>query len=717
MRNLRKTPRKNTIFGDDSPNLMPKRKFTNPCLSMLVKYNILLFVIVLCWIGCKNPSRKLTQQESLPAIDTLLEIAGKKGTGYAVNSLKFLDSATAGKKFTIKEKVRLYGYKEYMYNNYANNLDSAQLFADSMLLILQNKNQEKYKEEFANAYFANGDILFRKKMYTESYAFYYKARQISNVYFDSCTLSEYSYRIGLILYRQSRFLESKNNFIQSFNESQACDSLDFTKYFRKQELLNAIALCYLKTGNADSADYYFNRTLEFIDQHKSNFTDRAALHEIAKGVVYGNLGDVLRVKGNLVSAAEMFKKSIAINLKPGYDIKDAQLSYLKLSDLWFAENKFDSAYNALLAIKKSLDSTANPRAVVDWNKQMWRYFDHQKNSTLAYIYLNNYIQKNEAYLNSTKSINEVDVDKQIAFFEKQNELQKLQNVSELNKWYFLTFIVVVVLVVAISILFWYSWNKSKKNIQQLQQLNTTIHAQNEQLEVALEKLEESSKEKDRIVKMVAHDLRTPVASIMSLADLVNEEKNESAKKEMLDIIKQACTNSLTLISEILVAARTDVDELTKEKVNANYFIHECVSLLQIKATEKNQKVVVDLPKQTVHVLINKEKFTRVINNLVTNSIKFSHAGSIITIALATKQQNNKAIITINDTGIGIPNNLKDKVFDILTDAKRFGTNGEQPFGLGLSITKQIVEAHGGKIWFESKVNAGTSFYIELPAVD
>lgn len=693
---------------------MPSKSFY--CIQQLFKCILILQAIV--HTSCNNKSQqKSLNQESLPAIDTLVEMAGKRGTGYTVNSLKFLDSATAGKKFTVKEKVRLYGYKEYMYNYYANNLDSAQIFADSMLLILQNKDQEKYKEEFANAYFANGDVLFRKKMYTESYAFYYKARQISNVYFDSCTLSEYSYRIGLILYRQSRFLESKNNFIQSFNESQACDSLDFAKYFRKQELLNAIALCYLKTGNTDSADYYFNAALVFIDKHKSNFTDRAALHEIAKGVVYGNLGDVLRAKGNLVAAAEMFKKSIAINLKPGHDIKDAQLSYLKLSDLWFAEHKFDSAYNALLAIKQSLDSTANPRAEVDWNKQMWRYFDHQKNSTVAYTYLNNYIQKNEAYLNSIKSINEIDVDKQIAFFEKQNELQKLQNESELNKWYFLTFTVVVVMVVSISILLWYNWNKSKKNVQQLQLLNTTIHAQNEQLEIALEKLEESSSEKDRIVKMVAHDLRTPVASIMSLADLIDEEKDESAQKEMLNIIKQACTNSLNLISEILEAAKADVEDLATEKVEINHFISDCVSLLQIKAHEKQHQLIVKLHQQNVYSLISKEKFIRVINNLVTNAIKFSHTGSTISIATSIQQASQKVIIAVTDTGIGIPQHLEDKVFDMLTDAKRFGTDGEQPFGLGLSISKQIVEAHGGKIWFDSEVNNGTTFYIELPIVN
>ena len=72
------------------------------------------------------------------------------------------------------------------------------------------------------------------------------------------------------------------------------------------------------------------------------------------------------------------------------------------------------------------------------------------------------------------------------------------------------------------------------------------------------------------------------------------------------------------------------------------------------------------------------------------------------------------MIEVEDHGIGIPIEMEDKIFDMYTEAKRTGTAGEQPFGLGLAISKQIVEAHGGKIWFDSKPGNGTTFFVELP---
>jgi signal transduction histidine kinase len=75
---------------------------------------------------------------------------------------------------------------------------------------------------------------------------------------------------------------------------------------------------------------------------------------------------------------------------------------------------------------------------------------------------------------------------------------------------------------------------------------------------------------------------------------------------------------------------------------------------------------------------------------------------------------HSVLIAVKDHGIGIPAEMKDKIFDMFTEAKRTGTAGEQAFGLGLAISKQIVEAHGGKIWFESKPGQGTTFYVELP---
>lgn len=114
----------------------------------------------------------------------------------------------------------------------------------------------------------------------------------------------------------------------------------------------------------------------------------------------------------------------------------------------------------------------------------------------------------------------------------------------------------------------------------------------------------------------------------------------------------------------------------------------------------------------VTIPASREKLWRVVSNLITNAIKFSPAGAIIHVELW--QKDDHIFISVKDPGIGIPKEIAPKVFDLFTEVKRQGTAGEQAFGLGLSISKQIVEAHGGKIWFESEQNAGTTFFVELP---
>lgn len=677
---------------------------------------ILVILFILFGLGCGPKENHSNHQEHFPSIDSLIDNANKYSANYySNNSKKYIDSATAGKTFSTKEKIRLLSYRAYLYNNYIENYDSAQLYVDSMTLLLKQKDIDDYKVEFAHTYFANGDVHFRKKQYTEAYGYYYKARKLSDRYFDSCTMGDYSHRIGMILYQQARYEPAKENFVRAFNELAVCDA-DFSKYFRRQECLNNAALSFYKMDKLDSAYFFYQQAIAFINKHKNKFPDKIMLNDGALGVIYGNLGDVLLKQNKPDAAKAMYRQSVTINFRQGYEVRDAQLSYLKLANLFFQENNTDSLNTALILIRQSLDNYAHDNAEIRWNKLMWQYCDKKQEIANAYKYLSAYLQKTETYQRANKSINELDIKSQFDFFEKQEQLHDLQNEYELNQLYLAITLIIVALVLSIAFFLWYGKRKSQTNIAILQGLNKTINSQNEQLEIALKKLEENSKDKDRIVKMVAHDLRTPVASIMSLADLVEEEKNETAQKEMLHIIKQACTNALNLISEILQAARKEITESEKEKIVANLFIDECVSLLQIKATEKQHKLLVNLPTQQVYISINKEKFSRVINNLVTNSVKFSHIGSAITISLTVNQTTNKAIIAITDKGIGIPNNLKDKVFDMLTEAKRYGTNGEQPFGLGLSICKQIVEAHKGKIWFESEVNQGTTFFIELPIV-
>ena len=116
----------------------------------------------------------------------------------------------------------------------------------------------------------------------------------------------------------------------------------------------------------------------------------------------------------------------------------------------------------------------------------------------------------------------------------------------------------------------------------------------------------------------------------------------------------------------------------------------------------------DAPEE---LFISREKIWRVISNLISNAIKFSPKGADIHVKVVNEGDNIR--ISVNDHGIGIPDNIKNQVFNMFTQAKRLGTAGEPSFGLGLSISKQIVESHGGEIWFDSMPEDGTTFYIRL----
>jgi len=103
---------------------------------------------------------------------------------------------------------------------------------------------------------------------------------------------------------------------------------------------------------------------------------------------------------------------------------------------------------------------------------------------------------------------------------------------------------------------------------------------------------------------------------------------------------------------------------------------------------------------------------RVISNIVNNAIKFSPEQSVIDIKL--KRKEHSVLLSVHDTGIGIPKALQDKIFNMSPEVSRTGTIGEESYGLGLSISQKIIEEHQGKIWFESTDGKGSVFYVELP---
>ncbi len=258
----------------------------------------------------------------------------------------------------------------------------------------------------------------------------------------------------------------------------------------------------------------------------------------------------------------------------------------------------------------------------------------------------------------------------------------------------------------------FTWQKSKNNLKILANLNTTINEQNKTLENALTELKLNSQEKDRILRAVAHDLRNPIGGIASLTSIMADDSYDEEQKEMISLIRETSKNSLELINEILEAANNGPEKTNKELTEINGLINHSVELLRFKALEKQQQINLEPLQQPEELYISSEKIWRVINNLITNALKFSPAGSVVFVKIT--DMGGEVEIAVKDNGIGIPDKFKNTVFNMFTDAKRPGTAGEKSFGLGLSISRQIVENHKTKIWFDSLENIGTTFYVRLP---
>lgn len=257
-----------------------------------------------------------------------------------------------------------------------------------------------------------------------------------------------------------------------------------------------------------------------------------------------------------------------------------------------------------------------------------------------------------------------------------------------------------------------SLNRSQERVAELNGLNDQVSEQNRQLVKALSALEQSYDDNDKLMKIAAHDLRNPIGAIYSAAALLlNVPDRTDNDLEMLELIRSSSQNSLDLAEALLL--RTDLYHMKKAPLDLLEHARYCVNLLRHKADVKKQEIYLEgLP---LSVPADGEKLWRVFSNLILNAIKFSPESSAIEVSLS--QNDQWALIAVKDKGIGVPEHMQNKIFDMFTDAKRMGTNGEQSHGMGLAISRQIIEAHGGKLWFEPVTAGGSVFFAKLPLND
>jgi signal transduction histidine kinase len=282
---------------------------------------------------------------------------------------------------------------------------------------------------------------------------------------------------------------------------------------------------------------------------------------------------------------------------------------------------------------------------------------------------------------------------------KQSELE----LSRKNLFIYLAIIGIVLVLTALFALYRVVRLKINTN-KRLSEKNKQIRAQNLELNSL-------NIEKNELIGIVAHDLKNPLTSALSVAELFSSEKNTEEQNEYLSVILSSLNRMNGLVAKILEIKILESSSLkiNKTEVDLKQVTEQVISALKIQSDNKNINIVADLDDRTA--AMDHSLLVQVLDNLVSNAIKFSNHNSKISVSL--KDENQKFRFEIEDEGPGIMEEDKPRLFKKFQKLRAKPTGGENSTGLGLSIVKKYVEAMKGKVWCESEFGYGAKFIVEF----
>jgi len=565
---------------------------------------------------------------------------------------------------------------------YENNVDSTFSYTERARSIAERLQYEKGKADAANnlgiVYDMKGNLQLALRYYNDGYN---RFKVIS----DTADMVQAIMNIAMVYQELGKTQKAVNSFKTA---------IETGKGLSRDSIMSLVWYNYmiLYPGNfaKDSLPVYINKAKQIAAKYK----DKRVLLAIEQLTADNYIKNGQKDKG------------VALLQQAAFDAIKSKLYYLSLDIIIDLGDSFalaDSAkavtyYKQALYITQLKQYTVYTESI---SKKLYDFYTARKDTAKAFFYSQQLLKLHE---NQEKVENNSGIDF-IEYALKDQELESAQVQSKFELNFLILAVFVCILMVVILVILWRNW-------KQLRKTSDALRLQFEQSESTMEALEVMNNDYSRLIKIVAHDLRNPISAISTISGMLQPDENLPADtRELMNLVQVSSKNSLDLINELL---ETDFDQRQKikmERVNVDELLHQCISLLSFRAKDKGQQLTLN---SNAHVKISGEyeKLWRVMNNLIVNAIKFSPEGAQIHVE--SRIADNKLLITVNDAGFGIPDDIKNKIFDPFTSARRAGTQGEQPFGLGLYISRQIIEAHNGKIWFESEPGKGTTFYVELP---
>lgn len=266
--------------------------------------------------------------------------------------------------------------------------------------------------------------------------------------------------------------------------------------------------------------------------------------------------------------------------------------------------------------------------------------------------------------------------------------------------------------ILLSLLWWWRYRELQRQQQELQR----ERQKTEQEQKINEQLRRVDALKDQFLANTSHELRTPLQGIIGLSESLLERAQDDAQKEDLHMVISSSRRLNSLVDDILDFSKLKNQEVSLSPTPLNLYALADVVLRVMNPLVQGKKVqlINAVPKDLPAVLADENRVQQILYNLVGNAIKFSEKGHIKIAAERDPSKPEFLHISVEDTGIGVPEDKREAIFEAFEQADGSTVRSFAGTGLGLSVSKKLVELHGGQMWLESEIGKGSTFFFSLP---
>ncbi|MFY0627567.1 MAG: hypothetical protein JXR07_14790 [Reichenbachiella sp.] len=537
-----------------------------------------------------------------------------------------------------------------------------------------------------------GNLFKKQGMHTRAVENY-----LEGIRLDEQRKEYYGWSMGLLSLGQ--FLREENNDVEGGMKyfHQALSIVNQNDFDQKELSLGTI---YQELGSGysdlemfDSSKYFYQMALTIASKYDRSGTIVS---------IYNGMASTYLNEKKYDDATKYAELGLSFMEKGNYPRYKGEL-LLILAEVKIIKGNWQDAKAYALQSLSLVEQSEYQGIIRDVHYTLNQIYENLENYQLAHDHLKRVKEMDEQILNeeNIKTVTRIEAD---YHFEKDMARANLE-VAEQKKKATTMIIVASLMFVILVILYWFYRLKIRTS-RKLQLLNNEVSIQKNQLE-------DLNLEKNKLIGMVAHDLRSPLNSVKGLINITRIEEDETEKERYLDLISSSTERMTDMVNRML-----DVSALESKSFNLKMETVDLVSLIkqlminfQIIAKKKEQKLKLINSSDSIYVEVDKNYFIQVMENLISNAIKYAESNTVINIYIDADDRNIK--VTVQDQGQGISQEEQKFLFREFSTLSSVATHGEKSTGLGFSIVKKYVEAMKGKIYCESELGVGSKFILKF----